>query len=207
MINPDTKLEEKLWRRGFKYVVGVDEAGRGPLAGPVVVAAVVIQSPSQVVDGVRDSKKMSKKQREERYNKILEISTACGIGIVSSREIDRVGIKEAVKEAMSKAVLEVEKKIDTKVNYIISDGAVYLLENREMVSISHGDLHHYSISAASILAKVARDRIMQKYALKYPGYGFEKHVGYGTKQHMEAISKYGICPIHRRSYAPVRKAL
>ncbi len=207
MENPDTKLEEKLWRRGLKYVVGVDEAGRGPLAGPVVVAAVLIQSSNQVVEGVRDSKKMSKKQREEKYDEILKVSTACGVGIVSSREIDRVGIKEAVRKAMEKAVLEVEKKLKCKVDYIISDGAVYLLEDREMLSISHGDLHHYSISAASVLAKVVRDRIMEKYAKKYPEYGFERHVGYGTKQHLEAISKYGVCPIHRRSYAPVKKAL
>jgi len=207
MIKPDTKLEEKLWKRGLKYVVGVDEAGRGPLAGPVVVGAVLILSKSEVLEGVRDSKTLSKKQRETLYAELICHSTAWGVGIVSSKEIDRVGIKEAVKEAMVKAVSEVEKKLKRKVEYVISDGAVYLLEDRKMLSINHGDLYHYSISAASIIAKVTRDRIMDEYAKKYPEYGFEKHMGYGTKQHLEAISRYGICDIHRRSYAPIREAL
>lgn len=207
MIKPDTKLEEKLWRRGLKYVVGVDEAGRGPLAGPVVVGAVLILSKSEVLDGVRDSKTLSKRQREDLYEEILSCSTAWGVGIVDSKKIDRIGIKEAVKEAMILAVSEVEKKLKREVEYVISDGAVYLLENRKMLSINHGDLYHYSISAASIVAKVTRDRIMNEYASKYPEYGFEKHMGYGTKQHLEAISRYGICDIHRRSYAPIREAL
>jgi len=207
MIMPDTKLEEKLWRRGLKYVVGVDEAGRGPLAGPVVVGAVLILSKSEVVDGVRDSKMLSKNQREALYDNITKCSTAWGVGIVSSNEIDRMGIKNAVKEAMILAVSDVEKKLKNKIEYVISDGAVYLLEDRKMLSINHGDMYHYSISAASIIAKVTRDRIMDEYAKKFPKYGFEKHMGYGTKLHLEAISKYGICDIHRRSYAPIKKAL
>jgi len=207
MIMPDTKLEEKLWRRGLKYVVGVDEAGRGPLAGPVVVGAVLILSKSEVVDGVRDSKMLSKNQREALYDDITKCSTAWGVGIVSSNEIDRMGIKNAVKEAMILAVSDVEKKLKNKIEYVISDGAVYLLEDRKMLSINHGDMYHYSISAASIIAKVTRDRIMDEYAKKFPKYGFEKHMGYGTKLHLEAISKYGICDIHRRSYAPIKKAL
>lgn len=207
MIMPDTKLEEKLWRRGLKYVVGVDEAGRGPLAGPVVVGAVLILSKSEVVDGVRDSKMLSKNQREALYDNITKCSTAWGIGIVNSNEIDRMGIKNAVKEAMILAVSDVEKKLKNKIEYVISDGAVYLLDDRKMLSINHGDMYHYSISAASIIAKVTRDRIMDEYAKKFPKYGFEKHMGYGTKLHLEAISKYGICDIHRRSYAPIKKAL
>ena len=207
MIMPDTKLEEKLWRRGLKYVVGVDEAGRGPLAGPVVVGAVLILSKSEVVDGVRDSKMLSKNQREALYEDITKCSTAWGIGIVNSNEIDRMGIKNAVKEAMILAVSDVEKKLKNKIEYVISDGAVYLLDDRKMLSINHGDMYHYSISAASIIAKVTRDRIMDEYAKKFPKYGFEKHMGYGTKLHLEAISKYGICDIHRRSYAPIKKAL
>ena len=133
MIKPDTKLEEKLWRRGLKYVVGVDEAGRGPLAGPVVVGAVLILSKSEVLDGVRDSKTLSKRQREDLYEEILSCSTAWGVGIVDSKKIDRIGIKEAVKEAMILAVSEVEKKLKREVEYVISDGAVYLLENRKML--------------------------------------------------------------------------
>lgn len=207
MKYPDTKLEEKLWQKGFRYVLGVDEAGRGPLAGPVVVGAVLIENPKQVVENVRDSKKMTKKQRKKAFVEIQEKSTAFGIGIVDAKEIDRVGIKEAVKEAMILAVSEVEKKIKKKVDYIISDGAVYLLDDHKMMSISRGDLNHYSIAAASVLAKVTRDMIMEEYSKKYPNYGFEKHMGYGTKMHLDAISKHGICDIHRKSYEPIKITL
>lgn len=207
MKYPDTKLEEKLWQKGLRYVLGVDEAGRGPLAGPVVVGAVLIENPKQVVENVRDSKKMTKKQREQAFVEIQEKSTAFGIGIVDAKEIDRVGIKEAVKEAMILAVSEVEKKIKKKVDYIISDGAVYLLDDHKMMSISRGDLNHYSIAAASVLAKVTRDMIMEEYSKKYPNYGFEKHMGYGTKVHLDAISKHGICDIHRKSYEPIKSSL
>lgn len=207
MKYPDAKLEEKLWQKGFRYVLGVDEAGRGPLAGPVVVGAVLIENPKQVVENVRDSKKMTKKQREQAFVEIQEKSTAFGIGIVDAKEIDRVGIKEAVKEAMILAVSEVEKKIKKKVDYIISDGAVYLLDDHKMMSISRGDLNHYSIAAASVLAKVTRDMIMEEYSKKYPNYGFEKHMGYGTKVHLDAISKHGICDIHRKSYEPIKSSL
>lgn len=207
MKYPDAKLEEKLWQKGFRYVLGVDEAGRGPLAGPVVVGAVLIENTKQVVENVRDSKKMTKKQREQAFVEIQEKSTAFGIGIVDAKEIDRVGIKEAVKEAMILAVSEVEKKIKKKVDYIISDGAVYLLDDHKMMSISRGDLNHYSIAAASVLAKVTRDMIMEEYSKKYPNYGFEKHMGYGTKVHLDAISKHGICDIHRKSYEPIKSSL
>lgn len=207
MKYPDAKLEEKLWQKGFRYVLGVDEAGRGPLAGPVVVGAVLIENTKQVVENVRDSKKMTKKQREQAFVEIQEKSTAFGIGIVDAKEIDRVGIKEAVKEAMILAVSEVEKKIKKKVDYIISDGAVYLLDDHKMMSISRGDLNHYSIAAASVLAKVTRDMIMEEYSKKYPNYGFEKHMGYGTKMHLDAISKHGICDIHRKSYEPIKSSL
>lgn len=207
MKYPDTKLEEKLWQKGFRYVLGVDEAGRGPLAGPVVVGAVLIENTKQVVENVRDSKKMTKKQRKKAFVEIQEKSTAFGIGIVDAKEIDRVGIKEAVKEAMILAVSEVEKKIKKKVDYIISDGAVYLLDDHKMMSISRGDLNHYSIAAASVLAKVTRDMIMEEYSKKYPNYGFEKHMGYGTKMHLDAISKHGICDIHRKSYEPIKITL
>lgn len=206
MTYPDTKLEEKLWKSNFKYVVGIDEAGRGPLAGPVVVGAVLIESSSQVVQSVRDSKKMTKKQREKAFEEIQERSSAFGIGIVDAKEIDRVGIKEAVKEAMILAVNDVERKTGKKINYIISDGSVYLLEDYKMMSITHGDSKHYSIAAASVLAKVKRDWIMEEYSKKYPKYGFERHMGYGTKLHIEAISKYGVCDIHRRSYEPIKSA-
>lgn len=207
MIYPDTKLEEELWNIGHRYVVGLDEAGRGPLAGPVVAGAVLIENVDQVVKTVRDSKKMTSKQRDLAFDEIKNISTAYGIGIVDSKRIDEIGIKYAVLEAMTDAVHQVEKKLSNIVDYVLADGGIYLIKGYEMRSINHGDLNHYSIAAASVLAKVTRDRIMYEYAKKYPNYGFDSHVGYGTKKHMEAIQEYGICDIHRRSFAPISKML
>ena len=203
MIFPDTKLEEKLWSDGYKYIAGLDEAGRGPLAGPVVAGGVVITSPEQVVPIVRDSKKMTEKQREAAYDDIISKSTAYGIGIVDSDRIDEIGIKYAVQEAMTLVISQIEKKLGAKVDYIIADGGIYLIDGYKMESLNHGDLEHYSISAGSVLAKVCRDRIMQKYAKIYPEYGFDTHVGYGTKKHIDAIKQCGICEIHRRSFAPI----
>ena len=202
MIYPDTKKEEELWSKGFKYVVGIDEAGRGPLAGPVVVAGVIIVNHDDVVDSVRDSKKMTKKKREEVFELIKEKSFAYGIGIISSKEIDRVGIKYAVRNGMKKVIEEIEEKLKEKVNYIISDGAVYPIKGYDMEIIDRGDILHYSIAAASVLAKVTRDRIMEEYSKQYPVYGFERNAGYGTKEHLESIKEYGICEIHRKSFKP-----
>ena len=202
MVYPTLELEEKLWKKGYKIVAGLDEAGRGPLAGPVVAGCVVISSPSQVVDIVRDSKKMTKKQRDLAFDLIKEKSEAYGVGIVDAKRIDEIGIRYAVLEAMTKAISEVEKMLGKRVEYIIADGGIYLLEDYSMESINKGDVNHYSIAAGSVLAKVTRDRLMEEYAKEYPEYGFEKHVGYGTKYHMEMISKYGPCEIHRRSFAP-----
>ncbi len=208
MQYPDIKLEKELWKKGFKYVVGIDEAGRGPLAGPVSAGAVVIQNEEQVVEKVRDSKKMTKKQREEAFQKIKDISTAWGIGLVDSKEIDRVGIQEAVKKAMILALVQVEGMLKKKAEYLIIDGTNVLpIIGYKMMRIQEGDLFHYSISAGSVLAKVQRDRIMREYSKKYPQYGFERHVGYGTKLHMEMLEKYGPCDIHRRCFRPVRELL
>jgi len=206
MVYPDIKLEEKLWKEGYKVVLGLDEAGRGPLAGPVVASGVVISDIKQVIPIVRDSKKMTEKQRNEAYDEIRKKSVAYGVGIVGSRDIDRLGIQRAVLEAMSIALEIVERKLNSKVDYIIADGENILsIPKYKMKKITKGDLLHYSISAASVLAKVTRDRIMYEYHTKYPVYGFDSHVGYGTKKHLEAISKYGICDIHRRSFKPIRK--
>jgi ribonuclease HII len=208
MIYPDIKLEKDLWKKGFKIVVGLDEAGRGPLAGPVAAGAVVIKNKKQVVDIVRDSKKMTKKQRNEAYDLIKEKSSAYGIGMVDSKTIDRVGIQEAVKKAMIIALVQLEKMLNEKAEYLIADGINILpIIGYKMDRIKEGDLHHYSISAASVLAKVERDRIMMEYSKKYPEYGFEKHVGYGTKYHLEMLKEYGPCDIHRKSFKPVRKLL
>lgn len=204
MIYPDIKLESELWSKGLKYVVGLDEAGRGPLAGPVVAGAVVITAPDQVVESVRDSKKMTVKQREKAYDDICRLSTAYAVGIVDSKEIDVLGIREAVHQAMISALRGVEKKLGCKVDYIIADGGILLIDGYDMQAMNHGDLYHYSISSASVLAKVTRDRIMKEYAKKFPEYGFDTHVGYGTKKHIEAIKEFGVCDIHRRTFEPIK---
>jgi len=206
MIYPDTKLEERLWSEGYKLIVGLDEAGRGPLAGPVVASGVVISDLSQVIPEVRDSKKMTEKQRDKAYLEIKKLSLAYGIGLVGPREIDKMGIQKAVLQAMTTAVEIIERKLNSKVDYIIADGMNILsIKNYKMEKITKGDLHHYSIAAGSVLAKVTRDRIMREYHEKYPEYGFDTHVGYGTKKHMEALKKYGATEIHRRSFSPVNK--
>lgn len=204
MIYPDIKLEEELWKKGYKYVVGIDEAGRGPLAGPVVAGAVVIKDENQVVKDVRDSKKMSEKKRNFAFEEILKISTACGVGIVSAKDIDRLGIQKAVLKAMIIALEAVESKLGSKVDYIIADGQNILsIPKYKMEKMNKGDLLHYSISAGSVLAKVTRDSIMYEYAKKYPEYCFDSHVGYGTKKHMDALKEFGPCEIHRRSFKPI----
>ena len=206
MQYPDIELEKKLWKEGYKIVVGIDEAGRGPLAGPVSAGACVIVDESQVVDIVRDSKKMTEKQRDEAFDLIKEKSTAYGVGLVSAKEIDEIGIQKAVLKAMQIALEVVERKLNMKADYLIVDGTnVSILPNYKMDRIKAGDLAHYSIAAGSVLAKVTRDRLMVEFSKKYPIYGFDSHVGYGTKKHMEALQFHGPCPIHRRSFKPVGK--
>lgn len=208
MIYPDIKLEEELWKEGYKYVVGLDEAGRGPLAGPVVAGAVVILGEDQVVKDVRDSKKMSGKKRELAFEEIQRVSSACGVGIVSASEIDTLGIQKAVQKAMMMAMEIVESKLGSKIDFVIADGENILsIPRYKMKKMNKGDLLHYSISAGSVLAKVTRDHIMYDYAKRFPEYGFDSHVGYGTKKHIEALEKFGACDIHRRSFNPVSKFL
>jgi len=201
MINPTIDLEKKLWAEGFLKICGLDEVGRGPLAGPVVVGAVVIESENQFLEGVRDSKVMSEKKRDFFFEKIKEISTGWGIGIVENFEIDELGISQAIQKAMERAIDSLKFDVD----YLITDGNVQKIRNYPMQVITDGDARHYSISAASVLAKVTRDNIMKEYSKKYPEYGFEKHVGYGTKIHMEALERIGPCEIHRKCFKPVAK--
>lgn len=203
MIFPTLELEEKLWSEGYKNVVGVDEAGRGPLAGPVVAGAVLIHLKEQVVEGVRDSKKMSEKQRESVFELIKEKSSGWGVGIVESTEIDEIGIQEAVRQAMIRAISSI-----TDIDYIIADGKnVSLIQGYPMLRITKGDLLHYSISAGSVLAKVTRDKIMKDLSIKYPNYGFDTHMGYGTKNHISAILEFGPCDIHRKCFEPIKSLL
>jgi len=208
MILPDIKLEEFLWKKGFSNVAGIDEAGKGPWAGPVTAGAVMIHNKKQVVKSVRDSKLMTPRQREKAFENIRKKSSAFGIGIVSSKEIDEIGIDFAVKKAMLIALSAIEKNFNKQISYVIVDGSrTKILEKYTSKRIKKGGLYHYSIAAGSVLAKVTRDRIMKDFSKKYYRYGFDKHVGYGTKKHIVALERFGICPLHRKSYAPIKKVL
>ena len=206
MIYPDTKLEEQLWKQGYDIVVGIDEVGRGPLAGPVAAGAVAFTKGCTVVEGVRDSKTLSMKQKNSLYDQIKNTVYGYGVGMVSEKEIDSLGIQQAVLKAMILALRRVEEMVGKRADYLIIDGAnVELIDEYPIMKMSKGDLYHYSISCASILAKVDRDNLMIKYSREYPMYGFDRNMGYGTKEHLDALKKYGICDIHRRSFKPVAK--
>ena len=182
--------------KGFKTICGIDEAGRGPLAGPVVVASVIMPANS-MIEGVNDSKKISEKKREKIYEQILEEAISYGVAIIGQDEIDEINILNATKKGLTISLQELTEKPDLIVVDALSGidtmGIPY-------ESIIKGDAKCYSISAASILAKVTRDRIMREWDKVYPEYGFEKHKGYGTAAHIAAIREHGICPIHRISF-------
>ncbi len=182
---------------------GVDEAGRGPLAGPVVVAAVILDKQKPIA-GLDDSKKLSPKKREQLYDEIVEKAVGYAIVEVSAQEIDEINILQATLRGMSKAV----RQLSSKAEFVLIDGNKVPDDLTQIAkAVVGGDRLHKCISAASILAKVTRDRIMLDFAKEYPRFGFEKHKGYPTKAHLEALAKFGACPIHRRSYAPVKKVL
>ena len=190
------KYEEKLRKKGFKYICGIDEAGRGPLAGPVVVASVIMPENS-MIEGVNDSKKVSEKKREKLYDLILDEAISYGIGIVGQDEIDEINILNATKKGLTMSLQELTQKPDliivdalSKINTL---GIPY-------ESIIKGDAKCYSISAASIIAKVTRDRIMREWDKIYPQYGFATHKGYGTSSHIKEIIENGPCPIHRKTF-------
>lgn len=208
MTVPTISLEISLWKKGYMHVAGVDEAGKGPWAGPVTAGAVMIHTLSQVVSSVRDSKLMSGNQRETAFDAICQKSSSFGVGIVDAEEIDAIGIDMAVKKAMLLALTALEQRFGEKLSFVLVDGSkTKVLDAYQSQRILKGGLYHYSIAAGSILAKVTRDRIMKKLAVDYPDYQFERHVGYGTKIHQEALKKYGPCPLHRKSFAPIRALL
>lgn len=208
MIIPHIDLEKDLWQRGFIHVAGVDEAGKGPLAGPVTAGAVIIHNPSQIVPSVRDSKYMSAKQREKAFDEICRMSSGFGVGIVEAEEIDAIGIDVAVRKAMLLALSAIENNFALNLSYVIVDGSkTKTLDIYPSVKIKKGGLYHYSIAAGSVLAKVTRDRLMKQLAPQYPQYGFEKHVGYGTTEHMKAIATYGPCSLHRKSFEPIKSMI
>ncbi len=190
-----SEYEVQAFAHGYHWVGGMDEAGRGPLAGPVVAAAVILD-PEQPVYGVNDSKKLSEKRRAVLKPLIEAQAISFGIGIVDERTIDRINILEATKEAMQKAVAA----LDPAPELLLIDALTIPQIRIPQQGIIKGDAKSVSIAAASILAKETRDAIMRAYDEIYPQYGFAKHKGYGTKEHIEAIRAYGPCPIHRRSF-------
>ncbi len=194
-----TKLKEyetKLYKDGLKYVAGIDEAGRGPLAGPVVVG-IAIMKPESFIEGVNDSKKVSEKKRELLYEQITNEAIDWAVGIVDQNEIDEINILNATKKALTMAITNLKIKPER----ILVDALEHIDTCKiPYTSIIKGDAKIYSISAASIIAKVTRDRIMREYDEIYPQYGFIAHKGYGTAKHMQAIREYGPCPIHRKSF-------
>lgn len=231
MKYPNLNEEKKLWKEGVDFVIGLDEAGRGPLAGPVVAAAVMLVNPkfqtqipkkcpspnAQVLDicyrdffrasglafgnlKIKDSKQLTPKKRERVYKFIsAHKNIKWGVGIVSENVIDRINILEATKLAMINAIEDMGLKT-SNANFLLIDGNFRINSDMRQKSIVKGDEKVFSIAAASIIAKVTRDRIMAKYHKKFPEYGFSRHKGYGTKYHFEMIKKHGISEIHRKSF-------
>ncbi len=194
------RFEQNLYDEGNKLICGIDEAGRGPLAGPVVVGAVVMK-PDSKLEWVNDSKKVTEKRREILYDRIIGESLAWGVGIVSWDEIDDLNILNATKKGLTIAIKQVMDKLQAKPDIVLVD-ALREIDTLGIPyqSIIKGDATCYSIACSSIIAKVTRDRIMREYDDAFPEYGFAKHKGYGTKEHIEAIKKYGPCLIHRKSF-------
>ena len=190
------KIEKDLYNKGFKNICGIDEAGRGPLAGPVVVAGVIMPKDS-MIEGVNDSKKVSEKKREKLYNLIIEEAISYSVAIIGQDVIDNINILNATKEGVTQVVDNLEVKPDLIIidalNHINTRGIPY-------EPIIKGDAKCYNIAAASILAKVTRDRIMRQWDEVYPQYGFLSHKGYGTERHISAIKEYGLSPIHRKTF-------
>jgi len=193
--------ENKLINAGKNHICGVDEAGRGPLAGPVFAAAVILK-PGVRLELVDDSKKLSEKKRQEALKEIKEHAISISISIGSVEDIDRINIYRATRETMEGAI----RNLSVKPDFILVD-AMPLQAFENSVSIIKGDQKSISIAAASIVAKTARDEYMLKMATIFPQYGFDQHKGYGTKMHLEALQTYGPCPIHRKSYQPVKDAM
>lgn len=193
---PDFELEAQARNNGFKLICGVDEAGRGPLAGPVCAAAVVFEEGTEI-EGINDSKKLSEKKREALFDVIKEKALAFGIAFASVEEIEEVNILNATYLAMNRAI----EQLGDKVDFALIDGnRVPTGIKVDCQTVVKGDAKSLSIAAASILAKVTRDKLLLEYDSKYPEYGFAKHKGYGTAEHMEAIRTYGISEVHRPSF-------
>ena len=194
-------FEKQLWAQGVTHIAGVDEVGRGPLAGPVVAAAVILPHDFAELE-VIDSKQLSENMRDKLYDKILSQAISVGVGVVASDVIDDINIYEAARLAMTQAVAELAPAPE----FLLVDAMTLPVETPQTALIK-GDARSNSIGAASIVAKVTRDRMMSEYDRTYPGYGFAQHAGYGTQAHLMALKKLGVTPIHRRSFSPVKAVL
>ncbi len=197
------EFERGLRAKGIKYIAGIDEVGRGPLAGPVVSACVVLPEDFDVL-GVDDSKKLSEKKREELFDKILSETLAWGVGMCDNNTIDEINILNATKEAMRSAMANADKALmencGVQIQHLLIDALTLEGLDLPQTGIIKGDAKSVSIAAASIVAKVTRDRMMIEYAKEYPHYAFESNKGYGTKAHYQGISEHGITPIHRKTF-------
>ena len=195
------EYESEAYQNGYQVIIGLDEAGRGPMAGPLVVAGVIFRE-GYYNDEINDSKQLSESKREKLYDIIIENALAYDIEVIDIEEVDRLNVYQASKTGM----LRIINRISLKPDFALTD-AMPLDNSIEHLSIIKGDAKSLSIASASILAKVTRDRIMKEYDSIYPEYGFKKHKGYPTKAHKEALIKYGVTPIHRKSFKPVIDAL
>lgn len=191
--------ERSLYEQGYSYIAGIDEVGRGPLAGPVVCAAVIL-SKDFYLPGLKDSKLLSKEQRETFYDIIMEQAIAVSIATISVDTIDQINILQATRQGMMKVI----EQLDPQPQYLLID-AVQLNTSIPQLGIIGGDRKSISIAAASVVAKVTRDRHMAELAEKYPQYGFDRNMGYGTKEHLEAIQQYGVSDVHRKTFAGVKE--
>jgi ribonuclease HII len=201
--NPTLEVEQSLWKQGLLRVAGVDEAGLGCLAGPIVAATVLLPVHCEMIAGVRDSKLLSASQRERLFESVKSNAIAVGVGIATVQEIEQINVLRASYLAMQRALSRV-----APYDHALIDGRP--IKQADMgvhTAIIDGDATCYAIACASIIAKVRRDRLMQRLARKYPGYGWQKNVGYGTKQHIAAIESLGITPHHRKTYAPVQRVM
>lgn len=196
-MKPNRRKENKLKREGYKYIAGIDEAGRGAWAGPLVAAAVIMPEKTRII-GLKDSKQLDPRQREKLFLKITNQAIAWSVGLVSETVIDQKGLTYANLLAMEQAV----KRLRPKPNYLLIDAFDLRNINLPKEAIVYGDQKIYSIAAASIIAKVFRDNLLKRFHQIFPYYNFQQHKGYGTKEHYQLICQHGLCTLHRKSYRP-----